>query len=103
MANHLTLRYTHLEFDGKGNLSIFSDGKAAHLSSEEIVPLLIWLIRNKNQPTAKLQTHRNEFLLERGTLVINGVVRIFAKEVGQIYNWVKKWQREHREVFVGQA
>lgn len=100
MANHLTLRYTHLEFNSKGDLSIFNDGKAAHLSTEEIVPLLTWLIRNKNQPIAKLQISHNAFLLERGTLVINGAVRIFAKEVGQIYNWVNKWQREHKEVFV---
>src|SRR5713226_9289256 len=94
MANHLNLRYTLLELDVQGNLTIFSNGRSARLPASEVQQLMGWLITSKDEQPSQLHTMRNEFKLINGTLIINEMIRIIPMEVRQMSNWMRKWCSE---------
>jgi hypothetical protein len=94
MANHLNLRYTLLELDVQGNLTIFSNGRSARLLASEVQQLVGWLTMSKDEQPSQLRTTRNQFKLIDGTLIVNEMIRIIPMEVRQIGNWMRKWPRE---------
>jgi len=94
MANHLNLKYTLLEFDLQGNLTIFGNGRSARLLASEVRQLMDWLTMSKDEQPQQLYTLQNEFKLINGTLIINGMIRIIPMEVQQVGNWISKWCTE---------
>jgi hypothetical protein len=89
MANHLNLRYTLLEFDLQGNLTIFCRGRSARLLTSEVQQLVDWLTMSKDGQPLRLHTTRKEFTLTNGTLIINQMIRITPMEVRQMSNWIR--------------
>ena|SRR5579859_1372222 len=100
MANHLNLRYTLLELDVQGNLTIFSNGRSARLLASEVQQLVGWLTMSKDEQPAQLRTTRNQFKLINGTLIINEMIRIIPVEVRQMGSWMRKWRREDSDWLV---
>ncbi|SRR6266702_1889354 len=95
MANHLNLKYTLLEFDLQGNLTIFSNGRSARLLASEVQQLLDWLTMSKDEQSLQFSTTRNTFKLTNGTLIINEMIRIVPMEVRQMGNWLHSWLVQH--------
>ena len=99
MVNELNVGHIYLEFDIRGNLSIFNNGETAYLSSRELLPFLRWLISSKSTRTANLQLSHALFNFEHKILTVNMSFHIPKEEVGVIYTWLRDWYEDYKDVF----
>jgi hypothetical protein len=96
MSNHLKLRYTLLEFDLQGNLTIFSNGRWAYLQTKEVPQLITWLSTGQQSGGQPQQIAHYHFIKKSGQVLIDSLITIPAEEVLQISSWLRQWYQKNQ-------
>lgn len=91
--NHLDLRETLLEFDAKGNLSVFSNGKSMRLTKEEVEAFRTFLNQVEAQTAS---TGRLAFVRDaRGIVSIQHQRLSLQIPDGEVQR-IQEWLTSHR-------